>query len=472
MAGVASGLKFRILGIPVHIEASFFVIVALLGIGGGTATIIISWVAVVLVSVLLHELGHAVAFRIYGQHPRIVLQGMGGLTSGSGPLTGHRDIIVSLAGPLTGILLLGVPALLLPDNGGNSTWEIVRRLVVFVNIAWSVVNLLPVLPLDGGQVAASVLRRFMGEDGQLMAYKVSIAVAGAAAIYAYQVGYVFGAFFALFFIATNYASFREERLTRQRQPLVTGYQALVRNDFDGAVSVADSVLATTPEPVPEVAASAVELKAWARLCTDGPEAATAVLDDMPRGVAPNGFLTGCLALEAGRTDDAFDAFVEAFGRSQSGPGTASWAAAPPGPAGPWSVIVADTVARAGLVGGLADRLLAHPGAGAQALVHLQSHLHAAGRFPEAALVGQRAFDAGADNPVEVAYDVACSWARAGKPDQALDWLERAADVGLADPTQIDDDPDLASVRSTARYRTLVSRMGEGHPGDVPPAPTR
>jgi len=453
VARVATGLKFRILGIPVHIEASFFVIVALLGLGGGSASVVASWVVVVLVSVLLHELGHAVAFRFYGQRPRIVLQGMGGLTSGSGPLTEGRDIVVSLAGPLTGLLLLGVPALLIGDSGGNSTWDIVRRLVVFVNIAWSIVNLLPVLPLDGGQVAASVLRRFMGEKGQLLAYKVSIAVAGAAALFAYQQQYVFGAFFAVFFIAQNYGSLRQDRLTRQRQPLVPGYQALIGNDFDEAVAVADSVLATTPAPVPEVAASAVELKAWARLCTDGPGAASTVLDDMPRGVTPNGFLTGALALEAGRTDEALDAFAEAFGRSQSGP---------------WSVIVADAVSRAGLVDRLADRLLAHPGAGADALVRLQSHLHAAGRFPEAALVGRRAFDNGPEHPAEVAYDVACSLARAARPDEALGWLERAADAGLADPTAVDDDPDLAPLRSTPRYLAVVARMGEGGAGGLPP----
>ncbi len=452
---MASGLKFRIFGIPVHIEASFFVIVALLGLGGGSPTVVACWVAVVVVSVLLHELGHAVAFRIYGQRPRIVLQGMGGLTSGSAPLTGSRDIVVSLAGPLSALLLLGVPALLIPDSGGNSVWDISRRLLVFVNIAWSVVNLLPVLPLDGGQVAASVLRRFKGEDGQLLAYKVSIAVAGAAAIYAYQVGYVFGALFALFFIATNYASFRQERLTRQRQPLVLGYQALLANDPDAAVAAADGVLATTPAPVPEVVASAVELKAWARYSTDGASAAASVLEDMPSGVTPNGFLTGLLALEAGRTPEALDAFVEAFGRSQSGP---------------WSIIVAEGVGRTGLVEELADRLLASPAAGVDALVHLQSHLHAAGRFPEAALVGQRAFDAGPEQPAHVAYDVACSWARAGKPDDALDWLERAADAGLAEPGLVDDDPDLAPLRSSARYLAVVARMGPGGDGSVPPPP--
>jgi len=441
---VAAGLRFRIFGIPVHVDASFFVIAVLLGLGGGTLAFIVSWVIVVFVSVLLHEMGHAVAFRVYGQRPRIALQGMGGLTSGSGPLTGSSDIVVSLAGPLTGLVLLGLPAFLLQDPAGSSTtWDLVLRELVFVNIAWSGVNLLPVLPLDGGQVSASVLRRLRGEDGQQIAYKVSIAVAALAALFAYQMNYVFGSLFAVFFIAQNYTSLRQARLARQREPLVMGYQALLRNDLDAATSAADGLLATTPAPGPEVLAPAVELKAWARFCTGGAAAAAAVLEAMPPGVAVNGFLTGSMALDQGRTSEALDAFAVAFGLSQSGP---------------WSVIVAETVVRAGVVAELTDRLLATSGAGVGALVHLQSHLFAADRFPESARVGQRAFGAGADEPAHVAYDVACSWARADKPDEALDWLERAAEAGLADRSLVDDDPDLATIRTTARYQAVMARM--------------
>jgi len=441
---VAAGLRFRIFGIPVHVDASFFLIAALLGLGGGTLVFIVSWVAVVFVSVLLHELAHAVAFRLYGQHPRIVLQGMGGLTSGSGPLAGSSDIVVSLAGPLTGLILLGVPAFLFQDPAGSSaTWDLVLRELVFVNVAWSGVNLLPVLPLDGGQVAASVLRRFKGEDGQRLAHQVSIAVAAVAALLAYELNYVFGSLFAVFFIAQNYSALRDERLARQRQPLVAGYQALLANDLDGAVAAADQVLTATPPPAPDLAAPAVELKAWARLCTGGAPAAREALAAMPRGVAVNGFLTGAMALDEGRTGDALDAFAESFARSASGP---------------WSVIVAEGVGRAGVVDDLADRLLATPGAGASAIVALQSHLFVAGRFPEAAIAGQRAFAAGAEDPAHVAYDVACSLARAARPDEALDWLERATDAGFTNAALAGDDPDLATIRTTARYQAVVARM--------------
>lgn len=451
---MTSGIRFHLFGIPVTIDPSFFVIAALLGFGGGTLSFVVTWVVVVFVSVLLHELGHAVAFRIYGQHPRVTLQGMGGLTSGSAPLPFGPDIVVSLAGPLTGLLLLGVPALWLRSGGSVSeTRDLVLRATVFVNIAWSGVNLLPVLPLDGGQVAASVLQRFKGVTGLQLARVLSMVVAGAAGLYALRLNYLFGALFAGFFVIQNYSDWRKAQVALRQQPLVAGYQALLGNDLAGATSEADRVLAA--RPAPEVAAGAVELKAWARLCSDGGRAASAELEALPPAATANPFLTGSLALDAGRTSEALDRFTEGFRLSRSGP---------------WSLIVAEAVARHGLVGELADRLAATPGAGAEALVALQSHLHAAGRYPEAALVGQRAFDSGPPRSAAVAYDVACSWARAGKPGEALDWLERAADEGLSDAALLDGDADLEPLRPTARYQAVRSRMSAASDGGAPPPP--
>lgn len=435
----AAGPSFRILGIPVRIEPTFLVIAALLGFAAGSVRVLVTWVVVLTVSVLVHELGHAVMFRAYGQRPQIVLQGMGGLTWGSGPLTGSRDIVVSLAGPLAGIVLLGLPAMALDRSALelSETWDLVVRLTVYVNIAWSFVNLLPVLPLDGGNVTASILRRSMGPRGQQVAHKVSIAVAGAAALYAYRQGYPFGAMFAVFFVAYNYGALKEQRTREQREPLAEGYRALLRKDPDRALAQADSVLAATPPP--DLAADALELKAWARFCSSGATAAAEVLEDLPESSKVNGFLTGALALEDGRTAQALDDVAGAYAKGQLGP---------------WSVIVAEALARRGLVGDLVERLAADGKEGTEGLVHLQSHLHGAGRYPEAASVGQRAFDAGPDDRAAAAYNVACSLACAGRTVEALDWLERAAEAGFTDRSLLEGDPDLEPLRSSGRYQAV------------------
>ena len=440
---MAAGPSFRILGIPVRIDPTFLVIAALLGFTAGSVTVLVTWIVVLTVSVLVHELGHAVMFRAYGQQPHILLQGMGGLTWGSGPLTGGRDIVVSLAGPLAGIVLLGLPALFIDRSGVelSSTWDLVVELAVYVNLAWSFVNLLPVLPLDGGNVTASVLRRAIGPGGQQAAHKVSIAVAAVAAVFAYAKGYPFGALFAAFFVAHNYGALKQEKALEDQGPLVEGYHALAQDDAARALARADTVLADSPSP--QVAAAAVELKAWARFSSAGATAAAAALVDMPEGTTPSGFLTGILALQAGRAGEALDDFAVGFAEERFGP---------------WSPIVAREVASRGMVGDLVDRLMGTPGAGVEALVHLQTHLHAAGRYPEAATVGQRAFAEGPEQPAQLAYNVACSLACAGQEDAALEWLERAVEGGFSDRTLLARDPDLETLRRSSRFRAVCQRV--------------
>ncbi len=174
--------------------------------------------------------------------------------------------------------------------------------------------------------------------------------------------------------------------------------------------------------------------------------AAAALDDIPEGHTPNGFLTGVLSLHRGEVDEAMDAFAVAFAEERFGP---------------WSPLVAEAVASRGLVGRLVERLVATPGAGTAALVRLQSHLHDAGRYREAASVGRRAFDDGTDEAARVAYNVACSLACAGEEEAALEWLERAAAAGFADRATLDNDPDLEPLRRSSRYQAVRERLGSG-----------
>jgi hypothetical protein len=54
--------------------------------------------------------------------------------------------------------------------------------------------------------------------------------------------------------------------------------------------------------------------------------------------------------------------------------------------------------------------------------------------------------------------VACSWARAGEPDLAVDWLGRAADAGFRAAGLVDGEPDLAAVRTDPRWPLLRARL--------------
>ena len=58
----------------------------------------------------------------------------------------------------------------------------------------------------------------------------------------------------------------------------------------------------------------------------------------------------------------------------------------------------------------------------------------------------------------VLYNIACLYAVGGKPERALDLLEHAAQNGFGHKEWIEHDPDIESLRSHPRYKTLLSRL--------------
>src|SRR5690606_39202292 len=77
------------------------------GLAGSVTFVVVSWMFIVFVSVLVHELGHALASRAFGYQPTITLAWLGGHThpNAPGPIPWDRDLLLTLAGPLFGLLL-------------------------------------------------------------------------------------------------------------------------------------------------------------------------------------------------------------------------------------------------------------------------------------------------------------------------------------------------------------------------------
>ena len=156
-------LRFRLFGTPIRIGIGFpLTIVAvpllLLGERGRDPRFLLAWLALVTVSVLVHEGGNVAALRMYGYRPEVSLNAFGGLTSteDTGHLRPSRSILVSLAGPAAGIALgITIESALVPIGGQGVLW--LRSASWLVNIGWSVVNLLPVMPLDGGHVVRELV---------------------------------------------------------------------------------------------------------------------------------------------------------------------------------------------------------------------------------------------------------------------------------------------------------------------------
>jgi len=105
-------LHFTLFGFPVRVHPLFWLVVIVFGLSSASITALLIWVVVVFISILVHELGHAFAMRMYGLDSRIVLHMAGGLTVPGGwagaALGRGEEIIVSFAGPLAGFLLAGL----------------------------------------------------------------------------------------------------------------------------------------------------------------------------------------------------------------------------------------------------------------------------------------------------------------------------------------------------------------------------
>ncbi len=181
---------FRIFGIPVTVRPSFLLVAALLGLRSGEISFVLAWVAVVFVSILIHELGHALTARAFGSTVEIELNAVGGLTSWSveseefGP--GPRATVAA-AGSAVGVVFGGLVWVMATLTGPHLgiTGFVLTTLIV-VNLFWGLLNWLPVRPLDGGHLLVSLLDKIAPERGTRIAnaiFLVTAALGVAAALY-------------------------------------------------------------------------------------------------------------------------------------------------------------------------------------------------------------------------------------------------------------------------------------------------
>lgn len=188
--------------IPLRISPYFWLTAALIGfLNSGSIIGALIWVVIIFVSILVHEYGHAITAKLFGQSPRIELVAFGGLTYPEGPrLSFWKEFIVVFNGPLFGfgLYLLGYN-LLKVSAIANSVFAPYIGIFALVNLFWTVVNLFPVLPLDGGQLMRIVLEFFLGAKGFRAAVGLSLGFSVIFAFVAFFFNwFLIGAIFFLF----------------------------------------------------------------------------------------------------------------------------------------------------------------------------------------------------------------------------------------------------------------------------------
>ena len=242
-------LRFNLLGFSTRISWTFWLIAVVLGYdlargidrmfgaaSPGVLPLLLIWAACIMVSILIHELGHTIAFRWYGIEASILLYHFGGLAIPSGARWGGRsparlrsgeDLVIAAAGPVFQIgsallLTLGVWAMgyrvsaffFMPtplakvgaalggeEIDGAAAFALVN-FYVLPSILWGLLNLLPVLPLDGGRIAQALIAISGGDPRQ--ALWLGVIASAVIAIYAFQSGQMFLAFFFVWMGIDNY----------------------------------------------------------------------------------------------------------------------------------------------------------------------------------------------------------------------------------------------------------------------------
>lgn len=185
----------RLFGIPIylHITLVFFLWPALRN--GGNAFGYLAEFAVLLVfSILLHELGHALTAKYYRLTGlSITLHGFGGFASSSGWGKPKQDLLITLAGPAV-TFAIGIACHLIANyglqseglsNGAFIQYEIVKQLAI-IQILMGCLNLMPILPFDGGLALKALLTFRMAPTKALRAVAhLSLILAPIVAIYGY-----------------------------------------------------------------------------------------------------------------------------------------------------------------------------------------------------------------------------------------------------------------------------------------------
>jgi len=222
-------LRFQLLGIPVRVHPVFWLSSAFLAWDRGAQEPdlrkVFLRILCIFLAILVHELGHALVTRRYGWDSEIVLYFFGGYATSTRHTT-WKDIAVSAAGPGAGFLLFltfqfTAEPLLHWATGvlSKQMWFLLADAIyfsLFINFAWNVMNLIPVLPLDGGQISRELFLWFNPRRGMEWSLLLSVVAAGGIALLAMRAKMIGSSllgldptFLALMFAYLAYRSYQQ-----------------------------------------------------------------------------------------------------------------------------------------------------------------------------------------------------------------------------------------------------------------------
>ncbi|MBE0544812.1 MAG: M50 family metallopeptidase [Verrucomicrobia bacterium] len=228
---------FRFAGIEVFLHWSWFLVAAYAMSVRSSVYSSPVWNVIEYLSlfgiVLMHEFGHSLACRqVGGQANQIVLWPLGGVAYVSPPQRPGATLWSIAAGPLVNAVLLPILTVVAYSYGALR-WNV--RLpdpLMFLQSLWTInlvlliFNMLPIYPLDGGQILRSLLWFIMGRARSLMATAI-IGFGGVAGLIAlaWWIGSIWLGVLSVFIVFHCWGGFQEARalLRFARSPRREGY---------------------------------------------------------------------------------------------------------------------------------------------------------------------------------------------------------------------------------------------------------
>jgi Zn-dependent protease len=447
-------LRFRLGSVSVLVQPAHFLtglVLGLWGLGnveatpGEKATILVTWIVVVFVSVLVHELGHALAFRAFGYPSTVQLVMFGGVTTPAtdAPLSWGKDVVCTLAGPLFGASL----GILCWWASGAFPWGETGsrglRLAAQANALWAILNLLPILPMDGGRISRALLGRIFGRGGVIAALGIGVLTCAGLAFLAYRSGggnpllLVFLLLFGFQNFQALMAFWRTEP-DRPPPPQLAEAESLFRaGKLDAARDLASELLRGDP-PV-GVRSGVHHLLGWVALKEgEGRRALDEFSQVQGRPIEPQA-VAAAFSL-VGDDARAIPLWEQAARQSRDPTILHEWAGA---------LIRQGNVPAASALPGV-DLATAYERAERVAFLR--------GAYSEAARFGEESL---ARRPSAArSYDVACAYARAGDVRRAMALLARARELGYSDREAAASDPDLAPLAREPGFQEWLASLGK------------
>jgi Zn-dependent protease len=438
-------MNFRIGSIPVEVKPTFWVASAFLGFQNDIVGLAI-WVAVCFVSILVHEMGHALVIAGFGGAPRVLLYPGGGLTYGNTRKAPGQSILVSLAGPAAGFAFAGLVHALTRLHPLHGLSRSIYLDLMWVNVAWGLFNLVPMLPLDGGNTFESLVALRWPARARLAAEVVSAICCLGIVVTALAWRQMFLAVMALYWGGSVFRSLLQRFDARRDHDVASRLDELrslrrqgdTRNAFGMAQTLLEKARTSTYR---RAVAGELVLLHWDR---GEPAAIPPLMAAHFQGseVPPSVWLAQLLAREgAEKTIDRLEQEVTASGSPDD------------------LALFLDACAELGhrdraaaLLAKIEDREVASTAVRARTAVHFFR-----GRYDEALTLCEAGVLALHD--ALHAYNAACCLARLGRVDEGLAALQRAWELApgrFAD--EIDADKDLSALRADARWQVVRSGL--------------